>query len=201
MTSSPTSLTSSTVGRPNQLGLPNIAFVGKAGAGKSTAAALLTEFGYQTISFAAALKDCAAMLWGADARTDRSKLQPLGTEVARLIDEDVWVNLLLKKLRAKFTPTSVNGHTVWACDDCRFENEWYALKAEGFVMVRLTTPIATRMDRLKANGKWQGAEQLDHASETATDHLKADHEIANEGAPDALYDDIVDIIIKERKRR
>lgn len=205
MTSLQTSPTRLSAAAPSQLGLPNIAFVGKAGAGKTTASDLLTELGYHKASFAAALKDVAAMMWGDDARTDRSKLQPLGTEVARLIDPDVWVNLLLKRIRPYSAPhgsfNPAPAQPVYVVDDCRFENEWFALKAERFVMVRLLAEVPSRTDRLKANGKWQGEEQLSHVSETAIDHLEADHTIVNDGSTADLYDDIVDVILRERRRR
>ncbi len=201
MTSSPISPPSASVATaPKSLGLPNVAFVGKAGAGKSTAAGLLVELGYTALSFAGPLKDLAAQLWGHTARTDRDKLQKMGVGI-REIDNDAWVNLLLKRLRPPLNVHPAPSMGPFTIDDCRFENEWWALKGEGFVIVRIMAPLALRIDRLKGNGKYQNDEQLEHESETALDHLTADYGLTNVGSRDELYDDLAGIIIKERKRR
>lgn len=189
-----------------RLGLPNIAFTGKAGAGKTTAAELLVELGYQRQSFAAPLKDIAARLWGETARTDREKLQRLGVAV-REIEQDTWSNLLVEGLRERELYPRVNyqGNAVseppTVVDDMRFENEWFALKANGFVIVRITASRAVRIDRLKANGKWQDEAQLEHVSETALDHLNPDYTIHNDGPHADLYDEVVAVLLKERRRR
>lgn len=184
------------------VGFPDIALAGKAGAGKSTAADLLVELGYEKRSFATPLKNIAATLWGEPGRTDRDKLQKLGVAV-REIDPDAWANLLVKSCRCPLmstTPYSSPQPPV-VVDDLRFPNEYWALKAEGFVIVRIGAEPNRRVDRLKANGKWQDERQLDHISELALDALVADHFIANDGTKDELYDSLVDIIIKERRRR
>lgn len=198
MTSLQTSPTSVTAG------FPDIALAGKAGAGKSTAADLLVELGYEKRSFAAPLKDIAAKLWGPDAGADRDKLQRLGVAV-REIEEDTWANLLiqtgawdrmlLRQQTGVFAPAPI------VVDDLRFPNEYWALKAEGFVIVRLGADLNRRVDRLKANGKWQDERQLGHISETALDSVAYDYEIANDGNKDDLYDELVNILLKERRRR
>jgi hypothetical protein len=201
VTSSLISPTNSTAG--STLGLPDIAFVGKAGAGKSTAADLLCELGYKKLSFAAPLKDIAAQLWGFDARTDRRKLQCLGVAV-REIEPDTWVDLLIATRRGdprELMQHPPPGAPPCVVDDARFENEWYGLKAEGFTIVRIAAPRAFRIDRLKSNGKWQDEEQLEHSSEIAVDHLKADYTIRNDGPQTDLYDELVEVVLRERKRR
>lgn len=187
------------------VGFPDIALAGKAGAGKSTAADLLVELGYQKRSIAASLKDIAAQLWGTEARTDRAKLQGLGVAV-REIERDTWIDLLIRNgardrmlLRQQtgvFTPKPI------VVDDLRFPNEYWTLKAEGFVIVKVVAEPNRRVDRLKANGKWQDDEQLEHESETALDDPSySDYFIENDGTKEDLYDDLVDVILKERRRR
>lgn len=200
MNSLPTSPPKSTAGG-NHLGLPDIAFVGKAGAGKSTAAQLLVELdlGYHVVSFATPLKGVACEIWGQDAMSDRDKLQRLGVAV-REIDDNAWVNKLIDYTQ-RYRDNDIIPDGQFAVDDCRFENEWYALKAENFVIVRVIAERNQRSDRLKANGKWQSEGQLEHRSETAVDHLTPDYTIANSADKDCLYDRLVDIVIKERKRR
>jgi hypothetical protein len=196
------SLTSPMSANVVSLGLPDIALAGKSGAGKSTAAQLLEQLGYQTRSFAAPLKRIAAELWGEAATTDRAKLQCLGVAV-REIDPDTWAKLLIRDTRPisqSMGYVGPRGYPV-VVDDLRFENEWFALKGEGFVIVRVEAPRLVRIDRLKGNGKWQDADQLEHVSETAVSHLTADHTIPNDGTTNAFYDELVDVVIKERRRR
>lgn len=182
------------------VGFPDIALAGKAGAGKSTAADLLVELGYEKRSFATGVRDAAAAIWGDEARNDRDKLQKLGTDVARMIDLDCWCNLLVHRLQNE-RGFGFDEKPPVVVDDLRFPNEYWALKSEGFVIVRVGAERNRRVDRLKANGKWQDEEQLEHVSETALDDLAADYFVANDGTKDELYDELVNIVIKERRRR
>lgn len=180
----------------NTLRLPNIGLRGKAGAGKSTFAELLSEyFGYDTRSFAGPLKDVAAELWGDDARRDRSKLQPLGVSV-REIEEDTWVNLLLRRLEEN--PPKV----ACAVDDLRFPNEYWGLKRVGFVIVEIRAHDDIRQRRLEANGKWQGPEQMNHISETALDEPRfvSDFIVYNEGGKTGLMEQMFHVLNQHRIR-
>jgi hypothetical protein len=124
-----------------------IAFTGKAGSGKDTAANILIEqFNFIKISFAASLKDALAaifswprdMLEGATAEsrawreqkdewwsnrlcmniTPRHILQTWGTELCRDgFHEDIWIASLEKKLLSFPATTNI------VITDCRFENE------------------------------------------------------------------------------
>ncbi len=145
---------------PSWTELPDVAFLGKAGAGKTTAAEFLVEHhGYTRLSFAALLKDISVQIWGEDARTDRDKLQKLGVAV-REIDPDAWVGALGRSLDR-------GGPIV--VDDCRFPNEYWMLKVDGFVFIEVCANEALRVDRLQRNGKLQDISQLTHVSETALD--------------------------------
>lgn len=179
------------------LGYPNIAFVGKAGSGKSSAAGILQDLalpiaaaGYSPVSFATPVKRMSAELWPAGRR---DRWQALGAAV-REIDPNTWVG-------------------IWACevedsrdwpivtDDVRYENEWWAARAKGFVIVRVWAPEHVRINRLKANGKWQDAGQLLHESETAVDHMVADYTIENsDGSLIDLAAMLLNIINKELRR-
>lgn len=158
--------------------LPDIAIIGKAGAGKTTAAYALNELAqYETMSIAAPLKDIAAKIWGDAARTERDKLQPLGVAV-RAIDEDAWINLLTRKRMNSLRQEGYQGRV--AVDDVRFPNEAVALQRIGFVSIRIEAPRNLRVARLRANGKLQDEAQLVHESETALDDYRADHTITND---------------------
>lgn len=162
--------------------LPNIALVGKAGAGKSTIAKMLEDnFQYTRLSFAAPLK----VMCGPDAT--REQLQRVGLGV-RELEPLGWVRLLLDEKARHIeavapNPDNYGRATVaeprFVVDDCRFPNEVDALKAEGFVVVRVAADHATRVARLRANGKLGDESELFHPSELTLDYYTADYRIAN----------------------
>lgn len=177
--------------------LPDFAFIGKAGAGKTTAADMLTDyFGYTKLSFADPLKEIAAELWGEEARKDRDKLQRLGVAV-REIDANTWVRLLIKDHGHAAAP----GSRV-VVDDCRFENEFTALGAAGFVFIRVEAGRQQRIDRLRGNGKLSDEAELDHVSETALDNCTPDYVVWNDiqGDPDQFLEQIISILNREARR-
>lgn len=154
---------------------PNIAIIGKMGAGKSTVAnGLLNDpvVRYDHVAIAGKLKEIAVELFGPDADKSRYYLQGLGAYV-RTLEEDAWINIAVDQV-IKWAPAVI--------DDVRYPNEYDKLKAEcDAIIVRVEAPLEVRRERLKANGKWGGEEALEHESETALDHLKADYTIVNDG--------------------
>lgn len=189
-----------------QLGFPNIALMGKAGSGKSTVAGFLVELGYERMSFADPLKRIAAELWGGDAMTDREKLQGLGV-FARELDPETWVRLFVRRFNDRGRANAIHNCTPpralmpVVVDDLRFPNEFTMLGGAGFVIVRVEAPRASRIDRLRGNGKFQNEEQLEHSSETALDDYEGDHTLVNDTTTDDLYDAVVGLLLKERRRR
>lgn len=181
-----------------ELELPDFAFVGKAGAGKSTAASVLVNAGYMVQPIAGPLKDMAATIWGPEGRTDRGKLQKLGQHV-RSLDEDAWVRLCLRKIES--ARTSGLGSRV-VVDDVRFPNEWWMLKAAGFVIVRVDADYHRRVDRLRANGKLQDESQLLDSSEVALDgdDFQPDYVITNNGSWSDFAREVVSVLRRERRR-
>jgi dephospho-CoA kinase len=177
---------------------PDIALIGKAGAGKTTAAEYLVDkCGYTRVSFAQPLKDIAVQIWGRDAATDRAKLQGLGCAV-RDIESDAWCNMAVRRIHE--LRRLGNGATRFVVDDCRFPNEYWALKELGFVVVRVWAPRNVRVVRLRGNGKLQDESQLEHVSETALDDFAEDYDIANEFEPGAFTRQIREIVLKESTR-
>lgn len=157
--------------------LPNIALCGRAGAGKSTVAEILTEhYGYRQLSFAAPLKEIAVTLWGERTGRERRVLQKLGLAL-RGIDPDVWVNELCADVDLF---SAFPHHAPMVVDDLRFPNEYRALGNRGFVIVRVECPEDIRIVRLKDNGKWQNREQLEHETEVALDGCVVHHIIPND---------------------
>lgn len=175
---------------------PNIAFCGKAGAGKTTCAEILRDdLGYTRISFAQPLKEVACRIWGPSAATNREKLQKLGVAV-REIDEDAWVRRLIDDAFVAGSETS----KPFVNDDLRFENEYWALKEAGWVIVRVVADRPQRVLRLRGNGKLQDESQLEHVSETALDHIEPDYVVHNQTDIFDLRDDIAAVLDKEARK-
>lgn len=149
--------------------LPDIAFTGHALAGKTTSANYLaSRYGYHVYSFATPLKEVSQMLWP-DAWRDgkpRALLQRLG-DALRSIDERVFINSLLRRVREGARPAAV--------DDLRLLDELEALRAEGFVVVRIVRPS------LVPDEAWN------HRSEREIDQIEPDYTIMNEGTLDGLH--------------
>ncbi len=139
---------------------PNIALVGRAGAGKSTIAAFLTNvlngYGYRRHSWAAPVRAIFAMAYGDDVldpgfyphvkesrfavtgptgpeyRTGRELLQRIGTEAIREnVDRDFWIKAGIRSLA---------GPGPFVNDDTRFPNEAAALERMGWWVVRVERP-------------------------------------------------------------
>lgn len=181
--------------------MSNIVFYGGAGAGKSTAADILTnEFDYKKVSFATPLKAIVADLWGTeDPKTKREYPQQLGVAV-RDIEPDTWANLL-------FAEVDNNPDVEWVNDDCRFPNEYWGLKERGFIFVRVLASESLRVDRLLRIGKLNDTSQLEHESETALVGMKAtkegivdDYTIFNNGDMDELRQNIANVLLDAEER-
>jgi hypothetical protein len=175
----------------------NIAFVGKAGAGKTTIADNLVENNdYIKRSFAAPLKKIAEqiLLRPLDKTNpdDRKFLQILGTDLSRARDKEIWIKHMKNSLQGlKCHDATCKSYEYctslpsrpFVIDDCRFENEAEYLKSEKFLIIRITG----RQSKLSA-------ENASHLSEAGQDQIKCDFELDNSGTIEetmnALYQEL-----------
>jgi hypothetical protein len=177
-----------------------IAFVGKAGSGKTTAAKCIERMGYSRLSFADALKKMLyegleiphEYLYGNKkselceelcGRTARHAMITLGTEWGRdMIHPDIWVNATSRKLGQLISM----GGNRFVIDDIRFLNEakWINGLNDIGVIARIV-----RISRNEGNG-----EVTQHRSETEQDGIIADWDIRNNSTLDSLYKSIDEVL-------
>jgi hypothetical protein len=160
----------------------SVAIVGEFASGKTTLAnALIETYGFKRVSFAGRLKEMAAEVYGGGSPVEKTKeyevwpigapypdpisgrevLQRLGQSVKEL-DKLFWVRWLMNDISA-----GKYGDGPFVTDDCRFPYEADALRERGFTIVRVMTPIKTRMQRYEmAYGRLPTEKEMTHPSET-----------------------------------
>ena len=153
-----------------------IAFIGAAGSGKTTHAKLMQKkYKGDVLSFATPLKKVCSMIFGSQMEDDpafaRRALQVIGTDAVRSLNPNAWIDRLMEKI-------SVTRNCF--IDDCRFPNEYYALRRLNFTFVRLDAAPENLMRRRPTLTK----EQATHESEqhqlffTADVTVRSDPDIA-----------------------
>jgi dephospho-CoA kinase len=178
-----------------------LALVGKLRAGKDTAAQYLTLFyDFHLFAFADPLKRYLHEIFPHVPREPKPRrlLQLFGQKM-REIDPDVWVNLTMHKI-----DEYLRQHT---CDcsplkprvvvtDCRQQNEYDRLRAEGFVFVRINADDELRIRRALEAGDDFTAEDLAHETELLVDLFPVNYEVLNNGSTTELYAQL-DVIMRD----
>lgn len=123
-----------------------LGFCGPAGSGKDTAANYLVEYhGFVRISFAQPIYDMLdAMGFPAPATREekeainprwglswRHAAQTLGTEWGRKLDQDIWLRILVHRIKD-------SKHDKFVISDVRFENEAHTIRDNGGRILHLT---------------------------------------------------------------
>ena len=201
-----------------------IGIVGNIGEGKDTIAEyLVNEHNFKRESFAGTLKDAVAAVFGWDRTllegqtkesrewreqvdqwwadklkmpqlTPRLILQLWGTEVCRRsFHDDIWIASLENKLRHVDTNVVIS--------DCRFPNEFAAIKNAGGIMIRVKRGPEPEWYQY-VNGALAG--NIDdilllkqygiHESEWAWYGLTVDHVLENNDTLDSLYAKVIEIV-------
>jgi hypothetical protein len=166
-----------------------LAFTGKRGHGKSTAAeALVRKHGYVHLNFADPLREVCHLVYGVSYhemldpvlkekvldrwpfKSPRELLQQIGTEMFRNYIPDTWIENW--KSRALTALASAPGVV---CSDCRFLNEAGAVEGLGGRLIKVERPSLVHGDAASL-----------HQSEMEIDLLPVERVILNDQSTEAL---------------
>jgi hypothetical protein len=182
----------------------NLAIVGGFAAGKTTLSEGLVQQGYTRVSFARYLKEICAVVYNGGKTiekaqeftvsdldgtvrtiTGRRMLQEFGQSV-KAMDRDFWVKSLIQDVKGgKYGPGP------FVTDDCRFPYEASALRRLGFVIVKLETPLDTRIRRyFQTYGVYPTPAELVHPSEIELVDIEYDYEVDGEQDPKAILAEV-----------
>jgi dephospho-CoA kinase len=154
-----------------------VAFFGPMASGKTFLAKhLVDDYGFTKLAFADKLKQVAKELFHVEGKDGKAReiYQQLG-EGLRRIDDNVWVNAILDKID---TLATLYGEDVpIVIDDVRYKNELTALRAKGFVLIKVTTSEIIRLQRVFSLYPNTTRQALNHVSETDLLHDKGDHSV------------------------
>lgn len=154
-----------------------IAFGYKRQVGKDTSCDyLIQKYGGVKLSFAEPLYKIlyyAQDTCGLKRTKDRKFLQFVGTEWARTINNNIWVDLLIQKIQG------INNQNIFI-SDLRFQNEFNALKNHDFICVKINSTNLNDLDGY-----------LNHQSDKDLDNFNGwDYIIDNFNSIDKLYDQL-----------
>lgn len=165
---------------------------GKAGSGKDLVAEYikdeLSNLGHKVLiaRFADLLKYICKMYLDWDGVKDkygRSLIQTVGTDIVRSIDENFWVNFIVKVLDML---KDVGKWSFVIIPDLRFPNELSVMR-ENFKTTHINVLRNNFVTKLNKD-------QLSHISENAINDLVPDLEIINDGTKEQLLQKIKKII-------
>ena len=179
----------------NQL---KICLVGKMRSGKSEVINHLMdkmgEENVELVDFGDALKDIAKMLYPEEMNTKNRKLLTTIGQHMRDLDEDVWINVVKRKIE------NCNKQII-VCASCRQQNEYDFLNKIGFLFVKVCCKDSLRVLRAEQDGDNFKLEDFVHETESKIVDFVCKYNIVNNNDKQSLYnqmDGILNIILNER---
>src|SRR5690606_14194732 len=188
-----------------------IALTGKLRAGKSAVASYLSaDYGFEEVAFGSALKYYADKIFAYSdvsaykpevitkygvawsKRKPRRLYQDFGQKL-RELDPNIWISHAEAVVQIYEDKKSTAGIVL---SDLRQPNEFEWCKRNGFVIVRVTAPLETRVRRAEIAGDAFDMASLDHDTESHSDGFEVDYEIINDGTYEDLERKVDEIISK-----
>jgi dephospho-CoA kinase len=177
-----------------------LALTGKLRAGKSYLAGYATLFyDCQPFAFGNELKEAFHRAFPNVPRNPkpRALYQKFGQWAREVFGDDVWINALMPKVNdyiAQHSCACGKSSARVLIEDCRQQNEFDRLRAEGFVIVRVNAPDELRIERARKAGDDFTEADLRHETELLVDTFAVDYEIWNNGSLselEAQFDEIM----------
>jgi dephospho-CoA kinase len=169
-----------------------IAICGGIRSGKDTLAGYAVLFyDFQPFAFADEGKALVHRLWPNVPRTPKPRryYQEVIDGITKLPVEgaaDVWINGTLREIE-KLVEYRCCKESRVMITDLRKPREYEVLRQQGYVIIRVTAPLATRLERARQVGDAFEAKDFEHDTERHIDGFAVDYEINNDGELIDLY--------------
>ncbi|MEK3836477.1 adenylate kinase [Paenibacillus sp. FSL R7-0128] len=179
--------------------LPNVGLTGRLRSGKDTVGDYLaSKYGYTQFAFGDALKRYAHEIFGhpAPGTKPRELYQWFG-QTMRQRDPDVWVRKCLVNIdahRAHSNAVRGPGEFRAVITDTRQPNEYEALSARSYVLIRVEASDGLRIQRAVESGDTFAYTDLAHGTETALDGYAANFTVTNDAGLAELHAQIDEIM-------
>ena len=163
-----------------------IALIGKMRTGKDTLGKYLCdEHSFNRFAFGDGIKEVILEYFPTafDNGKPREHYQFIG-QAFRQLDPDIWVNRALGKVN-RFLEENPNANIV--ITDVRQPNEAKALRAAGFLLVKVESYSSISLDRILKENDTFNPESLKHETEVLVDSCPFDIKIFNNGTLEELY--------------
>ncbi|WP_018755176.1 AAA family ATPase [Paenibacillus terrigena] len=179
-----------------------IALCGTLRSGKDTVAEYLSsKYEYTRFAFGDELKRYAHELFGETDGKQRELYQWFG-QVMRERDPNIWI----RKCFDAMDLAEINMPSKYDVDfravvsDLRQPNEFSALKAAGYVIIRVTAPEGIRINRAVESGDRFNYADLRHDTESHVTGFEVDYEIENNGSLTDLYTQVDEIMTQIHRK-
>jgi dephospho-CoA kinase len=165
-------------------GIIKIALCGGMRSGKDAVGELLVKYhNFRRYAFGKAIKELCQYYFPErmEGGKDRKLFQGVGQDL-RKYDEDIWVKAVFEEIRETDTWPAKN----IVITDLRQPNEYKAVRAEGFHIVRVNASPEARQRRAEAAGDVFHEEDMQHETESHFEGFTVDYELHNDGDLDQL---------------
>lgn len=165
--------------------MTQFALIGKSGAGKSTAAAMIAELhGARRVSTGAICRQISSLLIGNEDKASTQKVD----DALLTIDESIFLKAALR---------GIADSDAICVDSLRFKSDLQIARERGFYVIRIFAPDDVRVQRLKDRGQ---SFDLDvdgrHRSETELDDADVDLVILNDGSQQSMRTAVENIRVR-----